>query len=179
MMKINISSGLTNINIRTMDHWLQIHRFFCIRCLEYEYFAYMHYQPIYLLSLWIISPHNMYKWTDFMPIAKRSEVWIERTYIPSIIHVSASGSTVKWAIYNDYHLLVSWHALLHCCQMYWRIVTGWCWNWWHFLFSQVGMVKYLQWDGHFYYEYFHNLFIYILCPKKCSHFYFFDNSVKC
>jgi len=34
-----------------------------------------------------------------MPIANISKVWIERTYTPSVIHVSVGGCTVKQAMY--------------------------------------------------------------------------------
>jgi len=33
-----------------------------------------------------------------MPIANISELWVERTYTPSVIHVSVGGCTVKQAI---------------------------------------------------------------------------------
>ena len=41
-----------------------------------------------------------------MPIANISEVWLERTYTPSVIHVSIGGCTVKQAMYRCYHRLV-------------------------------------------------------------------------
>jgi len=72
--------------------------------------------------LWIISSRNIYKCTDFMPIANISEVWIERTYTPSDIDVFLGGCTVKQAMYWCYHRLISWRATFGYCQMCWLLV---------------------------------------------------------
>jgi len=60
-----------------------------------------------------------------MPIADISEVSIERTYTPSVIHVSVSGCTVKQAMYRCYHRLISWRATFRYCQMCWLLVKDW------------------------------------------------------
>jgi len=55
-----------------------------------------------------------------VPIANISEVWTERTYTPSVIHVSVSGCTVKQAIYRCYN---SWRATFRYCQMCWLLFS--------------------------------------------------------
>ena len=58
-----------------------------------------------------------------MPIANISEVWIERIYTPSVIHMSVGGCTVKQAMYRCYHRLISWLATFRYCQMCWFLVN--------------------------------------------------------
>jgi len=71
-----------------------------------------------LRCLWIISSRNIYKCTEFVPIANISKVWIERTYTPSVIYMClfVGGCTVKQAIYRFYHSIVSWRATVRYCQ---------------------------------------------------------------
>ena len=54
-------------------------------------------------------------------IANISEVWIEQTYTPSVIHVSVSCCTVKQAMYRCYHRLISWCATFRYCQVCWLL----------------------------------------------------------
>ena len=90
----------------------------------------------HLCWLWIILSRNICKCTDFVPIANISEVWIERMYTPSVIHVSVGGCTVKQAIYYCYHRLISWRATFGYCQMCWLLV--------HIVFHVVSSVSALK-----------------------------------
>ena len=56
-----------------------------------------------------------------MPIANISEVWIARTYTPSVIHVFFGDCTVKLAMHRCYHSLISWRATFHYCRMCWLV----------------------------------------------------------
>jgi len=57
-----------------------------------------------------------------VPIADITEVWIERTYTPSVIHVSIGGCTDKQAMYRCYHKLISRRATFSYCQMCWLLI---------------------------------------------------------
>jgi len=61
-----------------------------------------------------------------MPIANICVMWIERTYTPSVIHVSVCGCTVKQAMYRCCHRLISWCATFRYCQMCWLFVVFCC-----------------------------------------------------
>jgi len=62
--------------------------------------------------------------TDLVPIANISEVWIERTYTSSAIHMSVGGC--KQAMYWCYHRLIRWRPTFHYCQMCWLLVNFMC-----------------------------------------------------
>jgi len=70
----------------------------------------------------MITLSNIYKCTDFVSISNISEVWIERTYSLSVIHVSVGGCTLRQAMYLCYHRLISWCAMFGYCRMCWLLV---------------------------------------------------------
>ena len=58
-----------------------------------------------------------------MLIANISEVWIERTYTPSVTNVFVGGCMVKQAMYRCYLRLIGWRATFRYSQMCWLLVN--------------------------------------------------------